>query len=158
MDCENANRVRWRGPRTNLIFDVDGTLSGTNVPTYIAPYYKHYDSAIADGKCTRVNEKYEDSVLCTGTRLRGVMFRNHEKKENFMALDLRIHDVNANVEFTNNLPVEYFSTIPTVLIKDKSKDGKDSYAGVFATGYLYNIHWLDGVDWTHMMVVPPYYS
>jgi len=31
-------------------------------------------------------------------------------------------------------------------------DGFEAYAAIFATGYLYNIHWMDGVDWTHMMI------
>ena len=82
-NCEAADKVHWRGIRTNLIFDVDGTFAGTNVPTYITPYYRHFDKIVTDGKCTHETDLWNNSVVCTGTRLRPAMFRNFEKKEDF---------------------------------------------------------------------------
>jgi hypothetical protein len=37
----------------NIVFDKDGSLTGTGVPSWISPYYPHYDKVIADGICTR---------------------------------------------------------------------------------------------------------
>ena len=39
-----ANVIRWKGNRQNMILDLDGTLTGTNVRTYITPYYKYFDN------------------------------------------------------------------------------------------------------------------
>ncbi len=78
-DCADADIVRWRGPRTNIICDMDGTLTGTGVETYITPYKKHFDKSINESKCTNETgqgNKYDSSVVCTGTKLRRTMFRN----------------------------------------------------------------------------------
>jgi hypothetical protein len=34
-----------------MIFDRDGSFSGTGQPTYITPYYNHFDKAINDALC-----------------------------------------------------------------------------------------------------------
>jgi hypothetical protein len=38
VNCSGANIVLWQGPRRNIIFDVDGSLTGKGVATYITPY------------------------------------------------------------------------------------------------------------------------
>lgn len=38
-------------------------------------------------------------------------------------------------------------------LKDKSlDDGKNSFVGLFAHDYVYNVHFGNGVDWTHFML------
>ena len=42
-NVDNASIVKWLGPRKNIVYDEDGTLTGTGKPTYIAHYEKHLD-------------------------------------------------------------------------------------------------------------------
>lgn len=53
MNSDSATKLKWVGPRGNLLFDQDGSFTGKNVPTWITPYYVHHDKAIADGVCER---------------------------------------------------------------------------------------------------------
>lgn len=58
-NCGDAGKVRWRGPKFNIVFDADGTLTETNSPTWITPKYAHHDQAIADGHCVEdTDDKY----------------------------------------------------------------------------------------------------
>ena len=59
-----------------MILDLDGTLTRTNVMTYITPYYKHFDNLIADNSCVRPDSLYDDSVRCS-VILRSFFFRNY---------------------------------------------------------------------------------
>lgn len=43
--------LNWLGGRYNLVYDIDGTFSSTNLPTYITPYYPHLDLPISQRKC-----------------------------------------------------------------------------------------------------------
>ena len=93
---------------------MDGTLTGTGVETYITPYKKHFDKSINESKCTNETgqgNKYDSSVVCTGTKLRRTIFRNFQKKDEFLSLDIRIHTVNSDVAFTDELPEEEATSI-----------------------------------------------
>jgi len=59
-----------------MILDLDGTLTGKNVMTYITPYYHHFDNLIADNSCVMPKDLYDDSVLCS-VILRSFYFRNY---------------------------------------------------------------------------------
>lgn len=37
-------------------------------------------------------------------------------------------------------------------------DFKDAYAYIFATDYVYNVHWNLGIDFSHNLVFPSYLS
>lgn len=41
-------------------------------------------------------------------------------------------------------------------IKNPNKDIKDGFTTVLATGYTYNIHWNEGIDFSHALVIPSY--
>jgi hypothetical protein len=57
------------------VYDVDGSLSGTDKPTYITPYYNHLDLAIAENRCTHESgDNYDNSVICDDAVLRGMHF------------------------------------------------------------------------------------
>lgn len=34
----------------------------------------------------------------------------------------------------------------------KSKDTKKAFAVPVVTGYIYNMHWKEGIDWTHFSI------
>jgi len=42
-NCADARKVKWVGPRHNIIHDLDGSLSGKGKATYITPYMKHLE-------------------------------------------------------------------------------------------------------------------
>jgi hypothetical protein len=42
-NCDNADKLKWLGPRHNVVHDIDGSLSGTGVSTFIAPYEPHLE-------------------------------------------------------------------------------------------------------------------
>lgn len=46
MACD-GDLVDWNGPRYNVIFDEDGSFTGTGKPTYITPYHEHFNYPIA---------------------------------------------------------------------------------------------------------------
>jgi hypothetical protein len=49
----SATKVFWFPWRREIFIDLDGTLTGTNVKTYITPYYPHFDADITSGDCTK---------------------------------------------------------------------------------------------------------
>ena len=58
------------------------------------PYHPHFDKPMRDGVCTNVSSALTNlaTVACTKP-VRMVMFRNFEKLSDFVALDLRIFNL-----------------------------------------------------------------
>lgn len=142
-----------------MIYDEDGTLTGNNVPTWITPYYPHFDQAIADGKCERKQTKYDDSVVCT-IPLRSVKFSNFETKENFTGQKMKVFNLNDASKTYNITDAESpdFSHFKQYLIKHSSEDGINSYVAILPTDYSFNVHWNTGIDWSHLLIYPSYES
>ena len=49
-----------------MVHDKDGSLTGTGVPTWITPYYPHFDKLIAEGLCSDESgegNKFNESVI-----------------------------------------------------------------------------------------------
>lgn len=93
VNCSSANLVLWQGPRRNIIFDADGSLTKKGVPTYISPYKVHFEGAISKGECVRESgENYDDSVLCS-VPLRGIIFRNLDPLAEFKGMYIKLIDL-----------------------------------------------------------------
>lgn len=43
-------------------------------------------------------------------------------------------------------------------IKNKNKDMAHAFASVLASGYAYNIHFKEGIDWDHLLLIPAVYT
>ena len=86
-NSNDAKIIRWIGPRANFLIDLNGKLAGKNVLTYITPYQAHHKSVT---ECTHMTDPtydiYDDSVLCTGITLVGVLFRNLIPIDNFKSV------------------------------------------------------------------------
>jgi hypothetical protein len=73
----------WTGPRRDIYYDLDGSLSGTNfdgtsrTSTTLMPYYPHND---IPGQCinsTTNPDKWDTSLLCGNTSIvRSVFLTN----------------------------------------------------------------------------------
>ena len=93
VNCSSANTVLWQGPRRNIIFDADGSLTKKGVPTYISPYKEHFEGALSKGECVREQgESYDDSVLCS-VPLRGLIFRNLIPLNEFKGMSIKLIDL-----------------------------------------------------------------
>lgn len=40
------------------------------------------------------------------------------------------------------------------MILNNEKDAAYSYAVVYPTNYTFNVHFKEGIDWQHMLIVP----
>lgn len=67
-------------------------------------------------------------------------------------MKIKIYKLNDPFESILSYPEEDFTVENEVVIK-KSKDIKKSWAFPFATGHYYNVHWKEGIDFTHVAVV-----
>jgi hypothetical protein len=156
----------------NIVFDKDGSLSGTGAPTWISPYYAHFDKAIADGLCTKVlnsdglytdsnkdGPDYDlDTVLCS-TPLRGFKLGNPEDIDLFIAMEMKIFNLNDETkDWDNNVKEDFGSSIEVIIKNKPHKDGKHMFASILPVEYVYNLHWSNGIDWSHFMLYPSYIS
>lgn len=166
-DCSSGGLLKWRGgPMSNIVFDSDGSFTGKGEPTYLTPYqpfanlatpsYRHFDQAIADSKCEKqpIGKFNLPTVLCK-IPLRMIQFRNYEKFTEMKGLDLRIFTLNGKTQNEFETATEdLFGNYYQYIIKEKpTKDGLESYVGVFPVGYTYNIHFLTGVDFNNLLLV-----
>lgn len=146
-----SRKIVWNGTREEVYVDLDGSLMGTGQSNMLTPWYPHLDGI---PECTTLNSSiYDFTVSCNSSiQLRPVMFRNLVPQEMFRGLEIRaarIPNMNYNVSlmnFTNfTREVMYKIEIDTVYAWDL----------VFATGYMYNIHWQNGnLDFSHMNLYP----
>lgn len=77
----------YKGHRANMIHDKDGSLTGTNQETFIAPYNGQFNKLIADSICTNqttIDNKYDTSVVCK-TKVKAIKFGNLENLDLFKA-------------------------------------------------------------------------
>lgn len=154
--CDDAKIVKWLGPRTNYVLDEDGSLTGKLAKTYFTPYYPYFDDVT---QCKReAGANYDNSVVCTGVDLRGYLFRNPIPLDNFKSIPVKVFNLNgANTNVTAAAEANFGSLLP-VLIKNPEKDAIFSNALVLPTDYVFNIHFKEGVDWSHLLVQTSYYS
>jgi hypothetical protein len=147
--------VAWLGNPQNVVYDIDGTLTGKGVPTWISPY----KPSLNVPGCQRVtNQAYQDSSVCT-VPLRTILFRNLVPLTQFQGLDVKA----INMETLGRVPsaneqlsASQYADSVDVKIENSQMDATFAYAMVFAAGYSYNIHWNIGIDWQHVLVVPTY--
>ena len=83
--------MRWIGPPRNIILDVDGSLTGEGSQRYITRHYPYFNSVT---ECTHhAGTDYDNSVSCS-IPLRRVMFRSLQPKAEFVAMGLKIFNMN----------------------------------------------------------------
>ena len=146
------SKIVWGGTKKEIYLDLDGTLTGTGNRSMITPYYPHL-SGLPECLTILNSSLYDDAVLCNQSlQLRSLMFRNPIPNEMYRGLEirvLRIPDINYNLSLAND------SNFTRSVMYKISVDTKYTWDLVFATGYIYNVHWQNGnLDWTHMNFYP----
>ena len=107
-----------------MVLDLDGTLTGTNVMTYITPYYQHFDNLISDNLCVRHTNFYDDSVSCS-IILRSILFRNFIPINLIEFSPMKI----LNLQTPNS---SNYGNSTSVLTENLELDAKKSFAVIFA--------------------------
>lgn len=85
-------------------------------------------------------------------------FGNLENVNNFIGQKLRIFNLNDETKVLDVKDGEdsTFGDSVSMLIKNPKKDYKYAYVGIFAVDYTYNLHWNQGMDWSHLLAFPSY--
>lgn len=116
------------------------------------------DKVIADGGCIRKDVGWNDSLLCK-TLLRGFRLGNPENLNLLLGMQMRIFNLNDALKPWDNSVIEDYGISNSVKIKNKPNfDGKNHFAGVVAPDYVYNLHFGEGIDWSHFLLFPSYIS
>jgi hypothetical protein len=76
------------------------------------------------------------------------MFRNFEKKVDFKGIVMKTHQVRTDNPVDEKL-IPYGET-QEMKIKSKSKWGTGMHTMVVAPGYIWNFHWMEGIDFSHV--------
>jgi len=72
---------------------------------------------------------------------------------------MRIFNLNDNTKDFGSATIDDFGVSVMKKIMNKpNMDGKNMFAGVLATDYVYNLHFGQGIDWDHFMLWPSYIS
>ena len=145
-----SKRIFWGGNRIEIFVDLDGSLSGTGSKGMLTPWYPHLDGV---AECMKLDRSiFDNSIFCNSNiQLRSVMFTNvvPSSLRDATLRILRIPNLNYNLSLSN-LQSYTFQGMPLAI-----PDKKYSWDAVFATGYLYNLHWEYGsLDFSNMMIYP----
>ena len=66
---------------------------------------------------------------------------------------MNVNDANKWNKFnTTNESDDDFTEIKSVGIGNKAHDCKDCFSSIFAEDYIYNLHWVRGLDWDHLLL------
>lgn len=155
----NASYIFWNIPYREVYYDLDGSLSGTDfdgvtrTSATVIPYFTHMDIA---GQCNNATNPplWNGSLVCgSSTVVRKIMFTNPmptswfpNTKIKFAPLTTPGQDISA---ITSGYTGEW-------MIKTKA-DRKVCWAAPFAMNKFYDTWWNEGIDFTHMAVVPSQY-
>lgn len=97
VQCQDARVVKWVGPRTNMFEDVDGSLTGKGIKTYLAPFNGQFIGV--EGCVREVSNIYDDSIVCSapGLDLRNYLFRNLQPEVSFKSIPMKMFNVNNGI-------------------------------------------------------------
>ena len=154
-----SNFIRYNDAlRDKDIFkDEDGSLGkhigfDNSEGGWIVPYFKHLDIP----ECTKI----EDTNICNETCLycsnavdiKRVDIQLFENISLLRGLTLKIF----NLDINENFSVDTESNDNYSLIPAKDANGFIGWAVPFASGYKYNLHWQEGVDFTVIDILNDY--
>jgi hypothetical protein len=158
----NGNYIFWQNWRREIFIDEDGSLTRPitttlSLPKQAGAVSPFRPSLLVPGHCHSIlGATWNDSVYCDSTvTLRGILFTNAIPELNFKSIDIRVKLLTDPYDnFTNTtVPDSEFSSEYMVRIK-KSNDIPFSWALPFATNEYYNVHWKEGIDFTHLSIAP----
>lgn len=153
-----ANMIFWQKWGREVIYDKGGSLVGENSDRWITKNHPHFQDLIDQGVCTLPDQdKYDGAIICK-VQLRAVKFSNFEKKVTFEGITMKTLDITHN-NFTRSdvdngtTPLaEKFGETQMKLIKNSNSAGKGQHIAVVAAGYVWNFHWMFGIDFSHLMI------
>ena len=127
--------------------DLDDSMTG-EIGGGITPVYPHL---MGVPECRLADESWDDAVICTNkTQLRSVMFNNLQPKELFFGVDMRVLRLGDKFDLNqSNLGNFSIAKMQKIFV-----DTPDAWGWTFATGYQYNIHWLSGLDFIKLSMLP----
>ena len=139
--------VKWMGLRREVFIDLDGSLTG-EIGGGITPAYPHL---IGVPECQLADDSWDTAVVCNNkTQLRSVLFKNLQPYELFFGVDMRVLRLGDRFDLNQ-------STLDNFTVAKMQKifvDTPDAWGWTFATGYQYNIHWLSGLDFVKLTMIP----
>jgi len=117
------------------------------------------DKPIADTVCVHHSgDSHDNSVICS-VPVRTATLVNFQPKQQFELQEMKILNMNeANAVMGENEDLSMWGSSEGLDIMNHGKDGKGGMAAPYITGYMYNIHWGEGIDWDHALLVPSLYA
>jgi hypothetical protein len=86
FDASTTIKVRFQIPNREIIYDIDGSLTGLGPKTWVTPYWKHNDVP----EC-RVNLPTYDGLVCNSSvQVRRIVYHNYEPDNVFTAMDMKV--------------------------------------------------------------------
>lgn len=146
-----SRRVAWTPPFKEILWDLDGTLTGS-VNGTVTPYYAYNDWP----ECPRdvsAARTFDGGTVCDGsTRVRRIQIDNVAPGELYW-LNMAITQWNISRD-AGAAPVASYDTWPAGRVDYMLFRPKETYGWVFAlvTGRRYNFGWQTTMDWQQMVL------
>lgn len=149
----------WNFPQRELFIDLDGSLTGTvydgttRTKAYVTPYYPHNE---IPGKCVNATNQtaWGNSITCgADTPMKSTLFANAIPESWFQNGQIHIYRLATALDNLTALAANYSGQFIVKAMVDKPQ----VWAMPFALGYIYNIWWNLGIDFTHMAISPSMY-
>lgn len=147
-----SNKMFWENWRREIYEDVDGSLTGRGVHSWVTPTGPHLQSSPKCTTSTAENLTWDNGLICSHQVVR-VEFSNPEKLVEFQTVALFAQLADATGATTGGLDAANYYISKAVKIKNHGADLKNGFAGTFLTGEISSVQWeLTGIDFTHMSV------
>jgi hypothetical protein len=162
-----GNYLTWSGPRQNMIFDTDGSLTNSvfandgvsRVNVTVLPWMGH--NAIECANAT-VQGQWNGSMVCSGNHVRIVTFKNLS-----VNTTANVHDqsafVNQSINFyrlvgdPNQLVLNTNDGLGDIFKMNQPVPERDAdWLGYFVPGATYRVWWGHGIDLNHLTILPSF--
>lgn len=152
FSVESTILIFWQNWRKEIIFDMDGSMTGTNLPTYMTPIYPHLKGLTGCDYTQALVDRWDQAVVCTGKKLKKVELLSPLPADQLRGVQLKILRLsNPTLTLATAVDTDYTQSF-NVLILNKYGDNKNGFVAIFATGESYHLHFKEGIDWTHLLL------
>ena len=142
-------RIRYQVPYREIIYDMDGSLTGLGPNSFAMAYWRHNDWP----ECTKNMFVYDGHICDSRVQVRRIVFHNYAP-DIFNMMDLKILQYEDSViNAMNNVTLKaYKDNIDNYSFAPwrPKINPMSSWALPYVTGKKYKLHWQNGLDWTQM--------
>ncbi|CAD8161606.1 unnamed protein product [Paramecium octaurelia] len=147
-NSDQAHRIYWQKHRREIFWDIDGSFTNIDGGAYIIPYKKHIDGI--PGCVTHPEDFWDNSIICAMNQvtIRDVLVNNPMPEYDFQGVDMKLYRLDStNLAVKMDPLIDENKYIEGETMKPmKNPDGVASFVSVFATGYIYNVHFKFGAS------------